>query len=53
LTITISSTCFGQLFLPKCVELIVIINKNCYCCIYLAVYIIVSVMHGHTNITSE
>ena len=34
----------------KHVELIVIINKICYFCIQLAVYIIVSVMHGHTNI---
>jgi hypothetical protein len=40
----------GRNYRPKHVELVVIINKICYCCIYLAVYIIVSVMHGHTNI---
>ena len=27
---------------PKHVELTVIINKICYCCIYLAVYIIIN-----------
>ena len=30
--------------------MIVIINKICYCYIYLVVYIIVSVMHDHTNV---
>jgi len=40
----------GRNYRPKHVELIVIINKMCYCCIYLAVYITVSVMHGHTDI---
>jgi len=40
----------GRNYRPKHVELIVIINKICYFCIYLAVYIITSVMHDHTNI---
>ena len=40
----------GRNYRPEHVELIVIINKICYCCIQLAVYIIVSVMHGHTMI---
>jgi len=35
------------------VELIVIINKICYCCIYVAAYIIVLTMHGHTNIKQK
>jgi len=43
----------GRNYRPKHVELIVIINKICYCCIQLAVYIIVSKMHGHTNIKSK
>jgi len=40
----------GRNWRPKHVGLIVIINKICYCCIWLAVYIIVSTMHGPTNI---
>jgi len=40
----------GRNYRPKHVEPIVIINKICYCCIQLAVYIIVSVTQGHTNI---
>jgi len=40
----------GRNYRPKHVELIVIINKICYCCISLAGYISVSVMHGHMNI---
>jgi len=40
----------GRNYRPKHVELIVISNKFCYCCIWLAVYIIVSMMHGHTHI---
>jgi len=34
----------------RLVELIVIINKICYCWIWLVVYIIVSTIQGHTNI---
>jgi len=32
----------GPNYLRKHVELIVIINKTCYCCIWLAVYIIIN-----------
>jgi len=39
----------GRNYRPKHVELIVIINKICYCCIRLAVYNILSVLHGHIN----
>ena len=40
----------GRNYRPKYVELIVIINKICDCCILLVVYIIVSMMNGYTNI---
>ena len=43
----------GRNYRPKHVELIVIINKVCYFCIYLVVYIIVSTINGHTNVKKK
>ena len=40
----------GRNYRLKHVELTVIINIICYCCVQLAVYIIVSVTYGHTII---
>jgi len=40
----------GRNYRPMHVELIEIINNICYCCIRLVVYIIVSIMHGYTDI---
>jgi len=39
----------GRNYRPKHIELIVIINNICYCCIQLAVCIIVSMMLGHKH----
>ena len=43
----------GRNYRPKYVELMVIINKICYYCILLALYIIVSMIHGHTKIKTK
>ena len=42
--------CLSAQYHPKPVELIRIINKICHCCVWFAIYITVSMKHGHTNI---